>query len=364
MSISYPERRTYRGLLLLIGVSLIAGCGDTNRPPPVEFRIPVEVADVTTSNVEDLISTTGTLRTRALVSLQVETPGRLEIARDANGERLVEGSVVKSGQLIAETTGEDARLAARLSASRQNLEAFRQELSRREQLFRDELIAEEEMSRTRANYENALHEYESSVRTSTLARATTPIDGVVLYLARTNDGQPIGDGQKVNSGLEVARIAPMDTLIADLDLVGPELAKVRPGQPVRIRHYAFDGVNMTGRVLRLSPTLDPGTHTFRVEVEVDNPGRLLKPGMFVQASIIVESRDGVIVVPREAVTQRAGRSVVFSIDGQRARRRFVTLGLGSDDIVEVTDGIAQTDRIVIRGLETLTDDTRVREISL
>ena len=64
MSISYPERRTYRGLLLLIGVSLIAGCGDTNRPPPVEFRIPVEVADVTTSNVEDLISTTGTLRTR------------------------------------------------------------------------------------------------------------------------------------------------------------------------------------------------------------------------------------------------------------------------------------------------------------
>ncbi|MAV27082.1 MAG: hypothetical protein CMQ05_13370 [Gammaproteobacteria bacterium] len=364
MTISHFVPRTVRACLLLSGVVLLAACEDTNRPPPVEFRIPVEVAEVSTSNVEDLISTTGTLRTRALVSLQVETPGRLEIARDSNGERLVEGSVVKSGQLIAETTGEDARLAARLAATRQNLEAYRQELSRREQLFGDELIAEEEMSRTRANYENALHDYESSVRTNALARSTTPIDGVVLYLARTNDGQPIADGQKVNAGLEVARIAPMDTLIADLDLVSPELAKVRPGQPVRIRHYAFDGVSMIGRVLRLSPTLDPGTHTFRVEVEVDNPGRLLKPGMFVQASIIVERREDVIVVPREAVTQRAGRSVVFSIDGQRARRRFVTLGLGSDDIVEVTDGIARTDRIVIRGLETLTNDTRVREITL
>ena len=357
MTISHFVPRTVRACLLLSGVVLLAACEDTNRPPPVEFRIPVEVAEVSTSNVEDLISTTGTLRTRALVSLQVETPGRLEIARDSKGERLVEGSVVKSGQLIAETTGEDARLAARLAATRQNLEAYRQELSRREQLFGDELIAEEEMSRTRADYE-------SSVRTNALARSTTPIDGVVLYLARTNDGQPIADGQKVNAGLEVARIAPMDTLIADLDLVSPELAKVRPGQPVRIRHYAFDGVSMIGRVLRLSPTLDPGTHTFRVEVEVDNPGRLLKPGMFVQASIIVERREDVIVVPREAVTQRAGRSVVFSIDGQRARRRFVTLGLGSDDIVEVTDGIARTDRIVIRGLETLTNDTRVREITL
>ena len=68
-------------------------------------------------------------------------------------------------------------------------------------------------------------------------------------------------------------------------------------------------------------------------------------------------------MPREAVTQRAGRSVVFVLDGQRVVRRNVSLGLGDDDQVEVLEGVEPGDRIVVRGLETLTDQTRVRVVS-
>ena len=103
----------------------------------------------------------------------------------------------------------------------------------------------------------------------------------------------MADGQKVLAGFEVAHIAPTDTLIADVNLVGPELARVRPGQEVMVSHYAFEGMSLPARVLRLSPQMDPRTHTFRVEVEVDNPAGLLKPGMFVQAAIVAERREGV-----------------------------------------------------------------------
>jgi membrane fusion protein (multidrug efflux system) len=343
-------------------VLLATGCAGGAETTEVEFRIPVEVAEVTTDTVEDRIVTTGTLRTQENVVLNVETPGFLVLARDEAGARLAEGSSVTKGQLVAEITGEDARLAAGLEATERRLENAEGEMNRRKMLFERGLIPEEEYRRTESVYEDALLAFEQSQRTDEKTRLTTPIAGVVLELARDENGFPVADGQMVNPGFEVARIAPIGRLVADIDLVGPELARVRPGQSVQIRHYAFEGVALGGTVLRLSPSMDPQTHTFRAEVDVDNARRLLRPGMFVEAAIITERRDDVSVVPRDAVTERAGRSVVFVIDGQRAVRRNVSLGLGDDNQVEVREGVETGDRIVVRGLETLTDGTRVRVV--
>ena len=344
------------GLLML----LVGACGETSSPPPVEFRIPVEVSDVMTDAVEDTIVTTGTLRPRESVVLTVETPGFLRLVRLESGERIAEGTHVEKNGLVAEITGEDARLAARLEATQRHLEASDEELNRRQQLFDRRLIAEEDLFRARATYEDALHNFETSKRTLEKTRITTPIAGVVLQLARDANNQPVADGQKVTQGFEVARIAPIDNLIADIDLVGPELARVRPGQPDRIEHYAFENTMITGKVLRLSPAIDATTHTFRAEAEVDNGDELLRPGMFIQATIVTDRHQDVAVVPRDAVTERAGRDVVFVIDGQRARRQEVSLGLGNDDWIEVVDGVSPGERVVIRGLETLTDEARVR----
>ena len=360
MSVHLPAARLLPVLLCLAA----AACGPAggSEPASVEFRIPVEVAEVGRDDVEDRIVTTGTLRTEENVVLSVETPGFLVLGRDAAGARLFEGSTVAEGQLVAEITGEDARLAAGLEATRQHLENAEEEMGRRRMLFDRGLIPEEEYRRTRVTYEDALRNFELSQRADEKTRLTTPIAGVVLKLARDEDGFPVADGQMVLAGFEVARIAPIGRLIADVDLVGPELARVRPGQPVRIRHYAFDDLTITGRILRLSPTMDPEKHTFRAEVGVDNARRLLRPGMFIEAAIVAERRAGVPVVPRDAVTERAGRDVVFALDGQRAVRRDVTLGLGDDEQVEVREGVEPGERIVVRGLETLTDGTRVRVV--
>ena len=66
------------------------------------------------------------------------------------------------------------------------------------------------------------------------------------------------------------------------------------------------------------------------------------------------------MIPREAVTQRAGTRVVFVLRGQEVARRNVVLGLGDDDVVEVRQGLEPGEQIVVKGLETLTDGTRVR----
>ena len=132
------------------------------------------------------------------------------------------------------------------------------------------------------------------------------------------------------------------------------------GLPGRVRHYAWEDKEFSGQVIRLAPMVDPVTRALRAELEVDNTGNLLRSGMFVEVTVIGERREDVPVVPRQAVASRAGKWVVFVLEGQRVAKREVTLGLGDDDIVEIREGVEVGERVVIRGLETLTDQTRVR----
>jgi RND family efflux transporter MFP subunit len=164
----------------------------------------------------------------------------------------------------------------------------------------------------------------------------------------------------VSTGQTLAQVADTDRLIADINLVGPDAARVEPGQEVRLRHHAWEDSTFTGRVIRLAPSVNPTTRTLRVEVEMDNREGRLRPGMFIEATVVAERRPDAVVVPRVAVTERAGRKVLFVLKGQKVELREVGLGLGDDDVVEVRGGIEPGERVVVKGLETLTDGARVR----
>lgn len=339
---------------------LLAGCTQQVEPVNVEFRIPVEVEQVEIDNVESVVIATGTLRTVTEAELKTEIPGHFFLSRNEQGIPYAEGSVVKKDELIAEILGEDARLFIRIESTKIALENAQEELNRRKDLYAKNLISEAELKQQEQTYESALLEYDRSKLNVHKTRIESPTDGVVLRLARGANNVPITDGTYIAPGFSVATIASLDQLIADINLIGPELSRVQPGQRVRIRHYAFDDLTVNAEVLRISPELDAQTHTFRAEVIIDNDQGLLRPGMFVEVAIITEQRVQVPVLPREAVTRRSSGNVVFLVDGQRAKQQLVRLGLGDDDKVQVLDGVITGDRVVVRGLETLADGTRVR----
>jgi RND family efflux transporter MFP subunit len=341
-------------------ILLMSACGPRDDLQEIEFQIPVTVQEVALGAVEDRVVATGSLRATEVVNLMVESGGVLEIARGADGRRLGEGDPVRAGQAIAEITGEDARLAARTAATRQRFEATKSDHEATLELYEQGLITETELRSSETRLEDARLEYDRSRHTEQRNRLSTPIDGVILNLARDQTGQPLASGQLVDPGLVVARVAPTANLVADVDLVGPDVAHVRVGLGARVRHHAWEDRSFEGTVIRLAPTIDPVTRALRAEVEVGNHDGALRPGMFVEVTIIVTRRDQVPVVPRAAVTDRGGKRVVFVLRGQRVARREVTLGLGDDEVVEVRDGVEAGEKVVTRGLETLTDQTRVR----
>lgn len=348
--------------MLLMSLIIFSGCSRNNVSDEVEFLVPVSVSSVETANVEDQIVTTGTLRAAKMIVLEVETGGALELAENSAGQRISEGDRVKKGDVIAMITGEDVRLAARKTANLQRFETAKDDYDATKKLYDEGFRSKSEFLKAHSNLEDARLEYEKSLNAEKRSRLVTPIDGVILRMARdVNDqNQPFANGQFVKPGFEVARIAPTDRLIADVDLVGKDMARVTAGLPARVRHYAFEGIFFEGKVARLAPMIDPVTRALRAEVEVGNPDGQLRPGMFVEVKIIKEQRIDVPVVPREAVTERGGKRVVFILKGQKVAMQEVELGLGDDRIVEIIKGLAVGERIVTRGMETLTDQTRVR----
>jgi membrane fusion protein (multidrug efflux system) len=345
--------------LLVLIAAANAGCAPPNADQEIEFRVPVFVREVGTGEVEDRVVATGTLRAVETILLRADTAGALAIARGASGRRLAEGDPVEAGQTIAEITGEEVRIAARSEATLQRYQTVRRDYESKKELFEEGLLSEAEFHEVEAQLADAKIEWERSLLTESRSRLVTPISGVIIRLARGEQEMPLADGQLVTQGSVVARISPTGELIADVDLVGADVSRVRVGMPARIRHHAWDDRTFEGSAIRLAPALDPMTRTLRAEVAVDNAEGLLRPGMFVEVTLIAERRADVTVVPREAVTERGGRKVVFVLRGQKVNRREVALGLGDDEIVEIRQGVEPGERVVVRGLETLTDDMRV-----
>lgn len=349
-------------IIFIMFIFFLSGCSQENSTEKVEFLVPVTVTKVGKTDVEDKIVATGTLRTSKLARLEVETGGILEFLTNKDGERYREGDRVKAGDVIARITGDDVRLAARKEATYQRFKTAKEDYESTKKLYDDGFKSKSDLLNASSSLEDARTDYEKSLNAEKRSELVTPIDGVILRLARDRDdqSQPLASGQYVNPGFEVARIAPIDELVADVDLVAQDIAKVKVGLPARIQQYSWKGETFTGKVVRLDPVIDPATRALKAEVEVDNHEGKLRPGMFVEVTIIREKRKDVPYVPREAVTNRGGKWVVFLLKGQRVEMKEVVLGLGDDNIVEIRKGLSVGERVVTRGLETLADQTRVR----
>lgn len=344
--------------LILLTVLLVS-CQPQQDTSPLEFRVPVTVTEVAVESVEDVVVTTGTVRAPELIKLTVMTGGLLQIAANKNGRQFAEGDQVKAGEILASITGEDVRLAAKKQLVEQRLEEAKKKLQATKALYDKNLVSESIYLRDKSAFENAKLEYETSLHSENRNRIVSPIDGVILKLAR-DDGQLMANGQLVHTGQVIAEVASLNSLIADVDLVGRDIARIRPGLNTRASYHAWKGQEFSGRVLRLSPTIDINTRSIRAEIEIENNEHLLKPGMFVEVSVIAEKREAVTVIPRRSLTQRGGRQVVFVVKGQRAEQRIVELGLIDDQNVEIRNGVKAGEKVIVLGLETLSDQMPVR----
>jgi cobalt-zinc-cadmium efflux system membrane fusion protein len=172
-----------------------------------------------------------------------------------------------------------------------------------------------------------------------------PIAGVVVR-------RPVTLGQAVERANDAFQIADTFHVWVDLDLYEKDLPRVHAGQTVEIRAEAAPGELFHGRVAYVVPVIDEATRTAKVRIALPNPQGKLSFGQLVTARLIGDpARETlkVLAVPRAAIQQVDGRTVVFVRKGDAFQRATVELGYAAGDQVEIRRGVAAGDVVASDG---------------
>ncbi len=168
-----------------------------------------------------------------------------------------------------------------------------------------------------------------------------PASGVVLEKAAVQGG-------RFTAGEVLFRIADLAKVWIVADVYEQDLARVRVGQSARVTLDAWPGRSFAARVGYLYPTLDAATRSTRVRLELDNAEGLLRPGMFAQVTLAAGDAAPKVVVPASAIIDDGERRVVLRALGDgRFKPQPVKLGERGGDLVEVLEGVAVGERVVV-----------------
>jgi membrane fusion protein, heavy metal efflux system len=166
----------------------------------------------------------------------------------------------------------------------------------------------------------------------------------------------VAPGQFVEGGLVAFKLANLDHLWVELDVFERNLSRIRLGDLTELRPLSGSGELWTGRVAKISSTIDPVTHSARVRIEVENRERRLRVGQAVQATIRASggpSGDRP-VVPTKAITFVDGKPTLFAVAGPNAVRKVtVELGAADEDETEIVSNLSDVHHVVTEGVFAL-----------
>lgn len=303
-------------------------------PPAV-----VSTVNATSSSWETVFSAVGSVTAVQGVTMTAEAPGKVVRIDFESGDR------VEAGKVLAQldTTEETARLRA-LEAS-ENL--ARVNLRRVESLVAQRSTAKAEYDAALAEHRQILAQMDALKAFIAKKTIRAPFDGI-LGIRRINLGQNLGDSDVI------ATLTRLDRVHVEFSLPQQQVASVSPGATVRVSSDALPGQAREGRLRAVEPLADSATRTVRMQAELDNPGEALRPGMFVNVSVVLPEKREVTLIPATAVLYAAYSDSVFVVEPAEAgaaqeltlRQQFVTLGERRGDFVAVEKGL-EPGRVVV-----------------
>jgi membrane fusion protein (multidrug efflux system) len=272
---------------------------------------------------------------------------------------------VAEGEVVLEVDPERRELELRnaravLAESEAMLGASQRELERAQKLH-DEGVAsnakldaaETALRQARSRREAAEAQLGMMERSLRDASVRAPFAGLVAR-------RFVSAGEFVAPGAKLFDLVALDPIEVEFHLPERDSSRIQIGAPVDVRVAPYPGESFRAEVTVISPTIDPTTRTLRVKAALRNADGRLRPGLFASADLGIAVRDNVPLIPAEAVLQRADGSVAFRLAaGGHVERRLIKLGAFHEGRVEVAEGLAVGDLVVVRGQDQLVDGSAV-----
>lgn len=344
-----------------LGAALLVGCGRGDAPAPRVRPAPmVTVAKVTTRDVPVTIRAPVELRPFLQADVGSKTLGYLDAVLFSPSDTVKKGQVLA---LVRPSDLPDQLTAARGSLAQAQATAAlaRANAARASSLAPSGVVSQQELQQAQAGLASAeAEEAAARAQVSVFAarvgetRITAPFDGVVL-LRRSDPGALVGPGNGV-----IATVANLDVMKVFVSVDERRGLLAKNGQRAELTIDGLPDRHWDGSVYRVYSLLDQATRTMDIDIRVKNEDGTLKPGMFGRATIFTSVHPSSIVVPASAVLVSGGKRWAFVLEGDKVRRREVTLGVDEGDTLEITKGLQPTDEVVTAGMDNVSDGTVVR----
>ena len=291
-----------------------------------------------------------------------EVGGRVE-----NIERDV-GDRVEAGERLARVDAQQYRhthsaAEADVEALKVRMEHYRRELSRLEQLGNDQHVSQSEIDAADADLRSTQEELRAAENRRDEARRELEKTAIRAPMAGRIDERLISEGGYVRNGDPAFRMVPDAS--ARVALPYPERVgdRLEEGMIARVRRLSRDGEEwLAGELTRIRPSVDDAGMGVVAIVEFEPP-ETWRSGALLEGEIIVEQREGAVLVPSDSVRQRPGRRVVYVAPGDddevEVEEREVRVGYRDADRAEILEGVDAGERVVVDGADYLTDGTLV-----
>lgn len=199
---------------------------------------------------------------------------------------------------------------------------------------------------------------ESSRKVASRIAVRAPQTGVVTEMN-------VRDGMYVTPDTIVMSLADLSSVWLLADVFERQAAWVAVGQTAEVRLPYRPGEVFAGEVDFVYPSLDPKTRSLRARLRFDNPGEVLKPGMYANVQIFAEPKDGVLSVPQQALI-RSGRTdrVILALGEGRFRAVNVIAGMESGDWIEIREGLQEGDQVVVSGQFLIDSEASIKASAL
>jgi RND family efflux transporter MFP subunit len=359
-----------RGLLAILLVLSIAGCGRGAEQPAAPPIMPVTVAVPLVQDVVDWDDYVGRFEAIQNVEVKPRATGYLQAVHFQDGQ------YVRAGQLLFTIDPRQSQAAlaqsqAQLARAQATLVNARTELARSRALAAQRAASTEEVEQRQAGVRTAEADVaaaRAAIRTQQLAlgftRVLAPISGRISE-RRVDPGNSVTADQTVlttivsTDPLHFAFEGSEDLLLKNQRSNGAGGA----GTPVRIRLGDEAAYGHAGRLDFIDTTVSPGSGTVRARAVVPNPDGFIKPGMYGQARVVASQRYRAMLVPDTAVVTDAARRVLYVADAQGlVLARPVELGPLIGGLRVIRSGIGPRDRIVINGIQRARPGQKVKPV--
>jgi len=313
--------------------------GAGGRPGGPGGPVGVEVARAETVTLTDDVQAVGSLKSSQGVMLRPEVSGRIARLGFSEGQR------VRRGQLLVQL--DDNLQRAQLQQAEAQASIARTNLQRSRELLAQNFVSQSAVDQNAASLQVA--EAQVALAQAQLARmrVMAPFDG-------TAGLKQVDVGDYVKDGADVVNIEDLTALTVQFAVPERYIDRLRAGQPVEVAVDALPGRSFKGRVQAVDSQVDANGRALQVLAQVDNPGALLKPGMFARPRVIFSVREGAVVVPEEALVPLGAKQFVFKVvdgpEGQKVSQRLeAKIGLRLPGKVEIVEGLQAGDVVATAG---------------